>query len=99
MSQGDGVIFDRGNSTATVSPFLRAWAEALHEWNWQGRSRLELNLRAFDTCYDIDWKHSTVPPWQLVAEWRDSGCPEPAAWIERKLALMLRDDQPRDLAM
>jgi hypothetical protein len=93
------VIFDRGNSTAAVSPFLHAWAEAHHEWNWQGRARLDLNLRAFDTCYDVDWQNSVVPPWQLVAEWRDDGCPEAWLWIEAKLALLLHEGQPRDLAV
>jgi hypothetical protein len=98
-SQGDGVKFDQGNSAAMVSPFLRAWAEAHHEWLWQGHSRLDLNLRAFDARYEVDWKNSTVPPCRLIAEWRDDGCPEATCWIEVKLAQMLRDDQPQDLAV
>jgi len=40
-----------------------------------------------------------VPPGVLVAEWRDDGCPEATAWLEAKLVLMLRDEQPRDLAV
>lgn len=82
-----------------ASPFLRAWASAHHEWLWQGRSRLDLCLRAFDACYDVDWQNSAAPPLRLVAEWRDDGCPEPSAWIEAKLALALRGEQIRDLAV
>ncbi len=82
-----------------ASPFLRAWAEAHHEWLWQGRSRLDANLRAFDACYDVDWQNSVVPPGRLVAEWREDGCPDATAWIEAKLALVLRDGPPRELAM
>ncbi|MGA7989144.1 MAG: hypothetical protein WCB51_12180 [Candidatus Dormiibacterota bacterium] len=91
--------FDPGSPATAVSPLLRAWAAAHHEWLWQGRSRLDLNLRAFDARYDVDWKNSVVPPLQLVADWRDDGCPEPTAWIDAKLAFLLRDDRPRDLAM
>jgi hypothetical protein len=93
------VKFDPGSQAGAASPFLRAWAEAHHEWLWQGRSRLDLNLRAFDARYDVDWTNSVVPPWRLVAEWRDDGCPRATAWIEAKLAQLLRDDHPRDLAM
>lgn len=94
-----GLFFDRGNSTATALPFLNAWAAAHHEWNWQGRTRLDQNLRAFESRYDVDWQNSAVPPWRLVAEWRDDGCPEPSAWIDARLAVLLREDQPRDLAV
>ena len=91
--------FDQGNTAALASPFLRAWAEAHHEWLWQGRSRLDLNLRAFDARYDVDWHNSVVPPRRLVAEWRDDGCPGPTAWIQSKLLLVLRDYLPHDVAV
>jgi hypothetical protein len=90
---------DPDDSRATLAPFFHAWVEALHEWDWQGRTRLDLNLRAFDLRYNVDWHNPVIPPWRLVSEWHDDGCPEPDAWIEVKLAMMLRQYRPHGLAI
>jgi hypothetical protein len=83
----------------TIAPFLHAWVEALQVWDWQGRTRLDLNLRAFDLRYNVDWQNAVIPPWRLVSEWHDDGRPEPAAWIEAKLAIMLHQHRPHGLAI
>jgi hypothetical protein len=69
---------------AIVVPFFHAWVEALQEWDWQGRTTLELNLHAFNVRYN---------------EWHGDGCPDPAAWIEAKLATMLHEQRPHALAI
>ncbi len=87
------------NSRAIVAAFVHAWTEALHEWDWQGRTTRDLNLRAFDQRYTVDWHNPIVPPRRLVSEWQDDGCPNPASWIEATLATMFRRQRPVDLAI
>jgi hypothetical protein len=83
-------------SPALVAPFLHAWVLALHEWVCTSQSTLVCNLRAFDLRYNVDWQNAVVPPWRLVSEWHDEGCPDPAAWIEKKLATVVHQQRTND---
>ncbi len=87
------------NPRARVAAFVHAWAEAVHEWNWQGRRTRDLNLGALDLRYNVDWQDPILPPWRLVSEWQDDGCPDPASWIEATLATMLHQWRSTDLAI
>jgi hypothetical protein len=81
-------------STVSVAPFLQAWMNALHEWDWQSAATLERNLAAFHVRSNVDWRHSTVPPTRLVGQWLEEGRPEPRAWIEERLATSLHRPHP-----
>lgn len=87
------------NSRAIVAAFMHAWADVIHQWDWQGRTTRDLNLRALDMHYNVDWQNPIVPPWRLVSEWQDGGCPDPVSWIEATLATMLHQRRRADIAI
>lgn len=68
---------------------VRAWVTVLDRWRRQGRPTLDRNLSAFTRYYRDEGVISFLPPSELVADWRDDGCPDPAVWIEAKLAAIL----------
>jgi hypothetical protein len=74
---------------------VRAWAAVLNRWMWQGPLTLERNLGAFTRHYRDEGVIFFLPPSQLVADWRYDGCPDPARWIEAKLAAILAN-RPSD---
>lgn len=78
----------------------------LRGWNRDGRRRprhpaLERNLSAITRHYRDEGVISFLPPAQLVADWSDDGCPDPARWIEVKVVAILASEpttprQPRE---
>lgn len=76
---------------------VRAWAAVVDRWKRRGTPTLARNLSAFTRHYRDEGVVSFLPPSQLVADWRCDGCPDPALWIEAKLATILASDPP-DLA-
>jgi hypothetical protein len=77
---------------------VRAWAAVLNQWKWQGTATLERNLSALTRHYQDEGVISFLPPSQLVADRRYDGCPDPALWIEAKLAEILTTEPPDHLA-
>jgi len=73
---------------------VRAWAADVDRWKWRGAPTLDRNLSAFTRHYRDEGVFSFLPPTQLVADWRCDGCPDPALWIEAKLATILAGDPP-----
>jgi hypothetical protein len=71
---------------------VRAWVAVLKRWRGQGRPTLERNLSTFTRHYRDEGVISFLPPSELVADWREDGCPDPASWIEAKLAAILTND-------
>jgi hypothetical protein len=64
----------------------------------QGTRTLERNLSAFTRHYRDEGVISSLPPSQLVTDWRDEGCPDPAVWIEAMLAAVLAKEPHDHLA-
>jgi len=87
-----------GRSPLVRAAYLvRAWAAVVDRWKWEGTPALDRNLSAFARHYREEGVVAFLPPPQLVADWRCDGCPDPALWIEAKLASILASDPP-DLA-
>jgi len=76
---------------------VRAWAAAVDRWKRRDTPTLDRNLIAFTRHYRDEGVISFLPPPELVADWRGDGCPDPALWIEAKLATILASEPPSGL--
>jgi len=83
-----------GSQLVRAAHLVRAWAAVVDRWKWRGTTTLDRNLSAFTRHYRDEGVISFLPPPQLVADWRCDGCPDPALWIEAKLATIQATDPP-----
>jgi hypothetical protein len=72
-----------------TAPVMRAWYEALAEWDSAGASISDENIAVIDRHYNVAPGSSNLPPTRLLVEWREAGHPDPNYWIREKLAEIL----------
>lgn len=78
-------------SRVMTAPVMRAWFEALEEWESADPASADENVAAIDRHYGVAEGVSILPPTRLLVEWREAGHPDPIYWVKEKLGAILED--------